>query len=779
MKQMWGNPTPHSSSSKTTSKIEEPAVVEKVSPLRKKAKTSFPIYTDENVQMPPPPSTSSTRAKSTPFSIYVEEATPTSSTSTIKSKGDFRVYTDENAPMSSGIKVKPTFPGLQSQKVDPECKENIPPPGTEGPDVPTEMREKAGILQLAKNVPFIPLEIQEQQADQEDEDDEEEARQQSPSFEQMPPPSSLTDGKKLASNPNMTLALPTMEAFEEMAQRVSTPYHGRHYMPMHEDEDGDTCAVEIVFKKPADIKPIQEAENPKSPDGPESTSTASQEQQQPQQQPPQPPANPLSPIMETSREHNYKSSSSSGQSMMAHQSTNKSHWGNTNLFQAKEGVSTQQQMNFTDARTPGGVFLSKSVKGHPEMTVSSGYIADNSSARTPGFPLKADKKPLLTPIQSTQPPASKPMLSKYQADDDDDDEDDDMTGCVNIMAQFKKDAGIASNSKPAQRSMFDQSKATMMSGRSFAQESLREDESILQEVEKASLLAPSNLQRSLLPTPQTPSQMLSMASFRNDESVFRAPDHRPELEISPALDVSPGPNLDFTDVEVTAPVPKLDHTQQTKDRSVVSSDVADQLKTLDLKAIQDPFDEDLKRTLLAGLKVPVNKRHGYYRVYSPVPQIKPNREVQIGHNSFLIGSCKGEGSYGKVFKAMKKEDANPNETIADMDVVLKVQKPASEWEFYICSEIHQRLRDCQEDQDRFMTIPRCFSFDDGSVFVSEHQQATLLDVVNAMTNGLAKSMYETVALYYLHEMLTIGQQLAKVQIIHGDIKPDNFLIPSL
>ena len=33
-----------------------------------------------------------------------------------------------------------------------------------------------------------------------------------------------------------------------------------------------------------------------------------------------------------------------------------------------------------------------------------------------------------------------------------------------------------------------------------------------------------------------------------------------------------------------------------------------------------------------------------------------------------------------------------NETLADMDVVVKVQKPPCEWEFYIGTEIHDRLK---------------------------------------------------------------------------------------
>ena len=73
-----------------------------------------------------------------------------------------------------------------------------------------------------------------------------------------------------------------------------------------------------------------------------------------------------------------------------------------------------------------------------------------------------------------------------------------------------------------------------------------------------------------------------------------------------------------------------------------------------------------------------------------------------------------------------------------------------------------------------MSIPRCFTFDDGSALVSEHQQGTLLDVVNAMAPK--KMLMEAVAAFFLIEMLTIAQRLRDLEIIHGDIKPDNFLL---
>jgi len=79
----------------------------------------------------------------------------------------------------------------------------------------------------------------------------------------------------------------------------------------------------------------------------------------------------------------------------------------------------------------------------------------------------------------------------------------------------------------------------------------------------------------------------------------------------------------------------------------------------------------------------------------------------------------------------------------------------------------------------FMHIPRCFTFDDGSIFVSEHQRlGTLLDVANVVKTR-SKMENESVAVYFLIEMLAMAEKLQAAQIIHGDIKPDNFLLQGL
>ena len=98
---------------------------------------------------------------------------------------------------------------------------------------------------------------------------------------------------------------------------------------------------------------------------------------------------------------------------------------------------------------------------------------------------------------------------------------------------------------------------------------------------------------------------------------------------------------------------------------------------------------------------------------------------------------------------MKCNNTNNDSTIAEMDAVLKIQKPARPWEFYICTEIHERLRD--SDSSWFMSIPRCYLFDDGSIFVSEHQLLSLLDVCNLVPQ-MKKTSIEPIAMFF-----TIGK----------------------
>ena len=75
-----------------------------------------------------------------------------------------------------------------------------------------------------------------------------------------------------------------------------------------------------------------------------------------------------------------------------------------------------------------------------------------------------------------------------------------------------------------------------------------------------------------------------------------------------------------------------------------------------------------------------------------------------------------------------------------------------------------------------MSAPRCFTFRDGNILVTEYQRmGTLLDLVN-LTKNADKQIVEPIALYLTAELLGLMELVHSVKIVHADIKPDNFLV---
>ncbi len=723
------------------------------------------------------------------FAIYEDEAAepvPTSEpAATPTAAPAFAIYQDENAGGSTS-----------------SSSTSKPPPG---------QRRRIGLA-----APTVDKENMGPPSSQNSADDED---QRTSSFEKMPPPPApaLTlppAAKSNVNNPNVTMALPSMEDFEEMAKLASTPYFGRRRAGLDDDDDDDdfdkldenTCAVKIVSKRPK--APVEErpARNM------DEVEKEEEDDQLGDLPPSAAPPLPLSPIMETSRE--YKSSStSSGHSLMTtqHGMLTKSHWGNTHLGTTTSrtpgaGLSVHHTTATATSSSVRSAGPSTSAHHHKNdmMTSLSGYMADSSSARTPGHVLtkgassdKGDEDEVDVDLPPP-PSAPKPPVRTNPIEEDDDD-DDQMTGVINMMAQFKKDTKVApriplSVSAAGRSALLSSSSAGMAIGADvsargggggrrseFLQESLQATNSFLVDQSAAAVNASvsrlggmdaSGLAvggRSMLGQSLGPSSMMGQSL------------------LSPSADCSPmAPVADLSRCVRTPSTPSGKHDatpREIEEDLEVSGDLSRlAITTMDMAAVQDPFDEAMQKQLLAQIPQPLWQRHGYHRISGKnVPSIRTHQEVRVGSYDFLIGECKGEGAYGKVFKAMKKEDCGgANETISDMDVVVKVQKPACEWEFYVGTEIHSRLRDAglaADYGDWFMSIPRCFTFDNGSVLVSEYQQGTLLDVVNAMAKAnLKKTLYETVAVYFLIEMLVVAERLKDVEIVHGDIKPDNFLL---
>lgn len=76
-----------------------------------------------------------------------------------------------------------------------------------------------------------------------------------------------------------------------------------------------------------------------------------------------------------------------------------------------------------------------------------------------------------------------------------------------------------------------------------------------------------------------------------------------------------------------------------------------------------------------------------------------------------------------------------------------------------------------------MDISTAFLGDNASLFVSEYSKyGSLLDVANKVKVATTKCINEFIVILLTSEMLSIVHYLHKAQIIHADIKPDNFLL---
>ena len=77
-----------------------------------------------------------------------------------------------------------------------------------------------------------------------------------------------------------------------------------------------------------------------------------------------------------------------------------------------------------------------------------------------------------------------------------------------------------------------------------------------------------------------------------------------------------------------------------------------------------------------------------------------------------------------------------------------------------------------------MSIPRCYGFKDGCIFVSKFQTTSLLDICNLVMQ-MDKTNVEPIAMYFTIEMLNILEKLHKSQIIHANAYHMRVIIENL
>ncbi|KAM3603239.1 uncharacterized protein V6R79_019095 [Siganus canaliculatus] len=183
--------------------------------------------------------------------------------------------------------------------------------------------------------------------------------------------------------------------------------------------------------------------------------------------------------------------------------------------------------------------------------------------------------------------------------------------------------------------------------------------------------------------------------------------------------------------------------------------------------VPDPWSEDLICGLLSGLKNPLSSHPRCFSWQCALPNISPKTTLRMGKASLKVDCVLGQGAFATVFQA--------TDPVTSERMVLKVQKPANAWEFYVHTVLDSRLS--PDVRHLFSAVRSAHLFHDGSVLQAElHNYGTLLNAVNMYKTLSDKLMPQPLVLYFTVCVLDTVERLHAARVVHADIKPDNFLL---
>ncbi|XP_039176829.1 mitotic checkpoint serine/threonine-protein kinase BUB1 isoform X2 [Crotalus tigris] len=195
------------------------------------------------------------------------------------------------------------------------------------------------------------------------------------------------------------------------------------------------------------------------------------------------------------------------------------------------------------------------------------------------------------------------------------------------------------------------------------------------------------------------------------------------------------------------------------------------VQEMQAKVIENPWDESLIFQLLSRLPKPISAYPNTFQWATNLPLVRPKTVVKLASTSFHIDCLLGEGAFAQVYQASALDMDNSKN---NQKVILKVQKPASPWEFYIAAQLIERLKPSMHHL--CIQFYGAHFFQNGSILIGElYSYGTLLNTINIYKKLTEKVMPQALVIYFTIKILHMVEELHKGGIIHGDIKPDNFI----
>ncbi|KAK0425811.1 hypothetical protein QR680_009400 [Steinernema hermaphroditum] len=178
----------------------------------------------------------------------------------------------------------------------------------------------------------------------------------------------------------------------------------------------------------------------------------------------------------------------------------------------------------------------------------------------------------------------------------------------------------------------------------------------------------------------------------------------------------------------------------------------------------DPWNDALRKKVLNSTASPSCQLHFPEK---KCQSIVIGREMPLGEASFSVLSMLGQGGFARVYKVTKK--GSPKQ------LALKFESPACPWEVYMCETARRRLKD-DPMRDYVMFVHEAYIFANASAILYEYYpHGTLLDLANDYKKAGAE-MSPVVVMILGLQIAHILRAVHAAELIHGDVKPDNFVI---
>lgn len=298
--------------------------------------------------------------------------------------------------------------------------------------------------------------------------------------------------------------------------------------------------------------------------------------------------------------------------------------------------------------------------------------------------------------------------------------------------------------------------------------------------EKADYMTPikETTETDVVPIIQTPKEQIRIGDKKSGDNT------ETQTQLT-STTIQSSPFLTQPEPQAEKLLQTAEHSEKSKEHYPTIIPPFTKIKNQPPVIIENPLSNNLRAKFLSEISPPLFQYNTFYNYNQELKMsslLKKIHRVSRNENKNPIVDFKktgdlycirgelGEGGYATVYLAESSQGHLR---------ALKVEKPASVWEYYIMSQVEFRLRKSTILKSIINASALHLFLDESYLVLNYASQGTVLDLINLQRekaidgNGI---MDEYLCMFITVELMKVLEKIHEVGIIHGDLKPDNCMI---